>query len=222
MSEMPACMMPDGGDACPEYHKAMETIVRLTRERDEARETVARWVISLGFATGHGDTLQDILAEAGAHIRDTIDLLVRERNAAEARREHLASSYTAISDENDRLSDRIRDVEGERDEARSRYKSEYEIVNRIWQMLGNPPYGDLAGRSIYDLISEVQARALAAEAREAKLREAGDSLYAKGWDAGWAAATSALERALADRVPIIVREVMATAGARAALEKANA
>lgn len=37
-------------------------------------------------------------------------------------------------------------------------KREREIVSRIWAQLGNPSYEELGGRSIYDLISELQSR----------------------------------------------------------------
>lgn len=47
------------------------------------------------------------------------------------------------------------------------YKEEKAIVTRIWEILGNPSYEELNGRSIYDLISEIQ--------KEAKM--ANDALY---------------------------------------------
>lgn len=37
---------------------------------DEAREIVAAWMIHNGFATGHGDTLQDLLAELAWQIAE--------------------------------------------------------------------------------------------------------------------------------------------------------
>lgn len=36
------------------------------------RETVAETIIALGLATGHGDTAEDMIAEARAHIDDLI------------------------------------------------------------------------------------------------------------------------------------------------------
>lgn len=41
----------------------------------------------------------------------------------------------------------------------SAWKAEYDIVARIWEMLGNPTYEELNGRSIYDLIKELQEAA---------------------------------------------------------------
>lgn len=37
-------------------------------------------------------------------------------------------------------------------------KEERAIVDRIWALFGTPSYEELKGRSIYDLISELQAR----------------------------------------------------------------
>lgn len=34
------------------------------------REQVAKWIFSLGLATGHGDTLEDLLSEAAPQIRE--------------------------------------------------------------------------------------------------------------------------------------------------------
>lgn len=42
-----------------------------------ARETVARWMIDHAFATGHGDTLADLLAELAGQVRE-----IRQRLAA--------------------------------------------------------------------------------------------------------------------------------------------
>lgn len=39
-------------------------------------ETVARWMIANGFATGHGDNLADLLSELGWQIRE-----IRDRKA---------------------------------------------------------------------------------------------------------------------------------------------
>lgn len=48
-----------------------------------------------------------------------------------------------------------RDVEA----LRARYHEERDIVTRIWRMLGSHSYEELAGRSIYDLVAELQALA---------------------------------------------------------------
>lgn len=34
------------------------------------RETVAQWILSLGMSTGHGDTIDDLLLECGAQIKE--------------------------------------------------------------------------------------------------------------------------------------------------------
>lgn len=38
-------------------------------------------------------------------------------------------------------------------------RENHEIVARIWRQLGSPTYEQLAGRSIYDLIDELKAKA---------------------------------------------------------------
>ena len=35
----------------------------------DPRETVAEWMIRHGYATGHGDTVEDLLAELVAHLK---------------------------------------------------------------------------------------------------------------------------------------------------------
>lgn len=47
----------------------------------EARESVARWMIAHSFATGHGDTLADLLDELSWQVREQLDRML----AAEAR-----------------------------------------------------------------------------------------------------------------------------------------
>ena len=53
-------------------------------------------------------------------------------------------------------------AERERDVAHKELAEETKIVDRIWDMFGRPTYKELAGRSIYDLISGLQ-RELAEE-----------------------------------------------------------
>ena len=38
--------------------------------REVEREKVAAWILSFGFATGHGDTIEDLLSEAGTQIQE--------------------------------------------------------------------------------------------------------------------------------------------------------
>lgn len=52
------------------------------------------------------------------------------------------------------------------------YNREWAIVDRIWTQLGRPTFEELAGRSIYDLIDTLKARAEAAEAQLAEREKA--------------------------------------------------
>jgi len=44
---------------------------------DEAREEVAQWMLANSYATGHGDTLDDLLRELVGHGRDAVIDAVR-------------------------------------------------------------------------------------------------------------------------------------------------
>jgi hypothetical protein len=51
----------------------------------ECREKVAGWMVSHGFSTGHGDTLDDLLAELGGQVdthRSNYMERIRERDEA--------------------------------------------------------------------------------------------------------------------------------------------
>jgi len=39
----------------------------------EDKETLAHWMIEHGFATGHGDTIEDLLYELGWQIQEIRD-----------------------------------------------------------------------------------------------------------------------------------------------------
>ena len=57
----------------------------ISREALEAREIVARWMISRSLTTGHGDTIEDLLSEAGAQIDERLAdraQLLKERDEA--------------------------------------------------------------------------------------------------------------------------------------------
>lgn len=89
------------------------------------------------------DVLDDNLARAASmeergNYSYLIDTAVA-RSLIEGRREAIAE---------------IGRLRAERDEARDSLSEEVRIVNRIWEMYGSPSYEELAGRSIYDLISE--------------------------------------------------------------------
>lgn len=62
--------------------------------------------------------------------------------------------------------DRAEAAEAREKELERRLRDETAIVDRIWGMLGRPSYEALAGRSIYDLIAELQARAVLAIKKE--------------------------------------------------------
>lgn len=49
----------------------------------------------------------------------------------------------------------IVELRGEIERLRTKLDEETKIVDRIWELLGNPGYDDLKGRSIYDLIQEL-------------------------------------------------------------------
>ena len=50
-------------------------------------------------------------------------------------------------------------VPTEAEQAEQRAAEETAIVDKIWDLFGRPSYKDLNGRSIYDLITDVQQRA---------------------------------------------------------------
>ena len=57
-------------------------------------------------------------------------------------------------------------AEAREKELERRLRDETAIVDRIWDMFGRPSYEELAGRSIYDLIAELQARVAPASKKE--------------------------------------------------------
>ena len=59
------------------------------------------------------------------------------------------------------------------EKAEADFATERAIVSRIWVQLGSPTYAELKGRSIYDLIDEMKARAQKAEAEAKQLINAG-------------------------------------------------
>lgn len=61
-----------------------------------------------------------------------------------------------------------------------RLREETAIVDRIWDLFGRPSYESLKGKSIYDLIQELQQRAEAAEKlrkHDAGRQRAADALF---------------------------------------------
>lgn len=58
---------PDVLQAVPE---AIAEIERLRRQVIESRELVARWMMGHSYATGHGDTVEDLLVELEGQAMD--------------------------------------------------------------------------------------------------------------------------------------------------------
>ena len=46
---------------------------RLEEERQAERNTLAAWMMQFGFATGHGDTMEELVDALGTEIVDRID-----------------------------------------------------------------------------------------------------------------------------------------------------
>lgn len=57
-------------EAQEELRVCQQDAIRLQSALAEARESVAQWMIAQGFATGHGDTLTDLLAELSWQIAE--------------------------------------------------------------------------------------------------------------------------------------------------------
>ena len=96
----------------------------------------------------------------------------------------------------ERLRARNEALTAERDEERG-------IVDRIWDLFGRPSYAELNGRSIYDLITALQARAESLERRNHDLAqdlEKADAVIAENESSlGWSryAPTEWIEDAVA-------------------------
>jgi len=45
-------------------------VKRALRQAEVGRETVAAWMMERSYATGHGDTIEDLLVELEGHARD--------------------------------------------------------------------------------------------------------------------------------------------------------
>lgn len=61
-------------EAQEELRVCQQDAIRLQSALAEARESVAQWMIAQGFATGHGDTIKDLLGEITWQVRE-----IRER-----------------------------------------------------------------------------------------------------------------------------------------------
>jgi len=65
---------------------------RLDAAVNAERNKLAAWMIRFGFATGHGDTMEQLCDELGTEIVDRIDYEV------DAEREHIAQSLEKQAD----------------------------------------------------------------------------------------------------------------------------
>ena len=93
----------------------------------------------------------------------------------------LISSHNYVNGLRQQADARIAEVEAERDEERG-------IVDRIWDLFGRPSYAELNGRSIYDLITALQARAESLERRNHDLAqdlEKAGRVVEEYWIAAW-------------------------------------
>ena len=142
----------------------------------------ADWAAGEGIAPADGEPAADpsefIMAYLGAiddgdgdglaeRVRAEISARQAQVEALTAENERLAGinvglvrDFNALNLDGARLDDTIRALSAELAEQTA-------IVSRIWTMLGGHSYEELAGRSIYDLIEELQARARAAESARA-------------------------------------------------------
>ena len=65
---------------CHRYRSIAAAALREVEERD--REKIAQWMIARSYATGHGDSIEDLLAELDAHL---LEARLAEHKAIEAR-----------------------------------------------------------------------------------------------------------------------------------------
>ena len=75
---------------------ALEALATLQREADEARESLARWMLENSFATGHGDTIFDLLSELKFQLEEQ---KARAQRSADEMREALSGILDLISQE---------------------------------------------------------------------------------------------------------------------------
>lgn len=73
MTEKEQQMIRDGWRKCAEGQKTTQFCGLLAEAVAAEREKVARWMISHGYATGHGDTTEDLLEELEWQIKEEKD-----------------------------------------------------------------------------------------------------------------------------------------------------
>lgn len=100
--------------------------------------------------------------------KEKVDALVRlafveaAYRGFEARK---ALADAAISAVNIRLQSELTALRERAEKAERQFREQHDIVARIWVQLGSPSYEELAGRSIYDLIDELKAKAMLTASR---------------------------------------------------------
>ena len=72
-AEKEAQMIRDGYRKCSEGQRTTRFCALLEEAVAAEREKVARWMISHGYATGHGDTTEDLLEELEWQIKEEKD-----------------------------------------------------------------------------------------------------------------------------------------------------
>lgn len=131
----------------------------------------------------------DAIAEKNAEIaklRAALTALERERDEQKSFAKHWHREIEAIATiigldvpDAGEVPEAVRSLQ-------DRFSEEVRIVNRIWSMFGSPSYDELAGRSIFDLVADVQARLTASEAaRETAERQLAEALAAQGKPFCW-------------------------------------
>jgi len=98
-------------------------------------------------------------------VEADLDAMMAKHDAALKQRDYNAEVITQRNAMLSRSAAELADMTAERNAALARersawdsYKAEHAIVARIWVQLGSPTYGELNGRSIYDLIDAAIAK----------------------------------------------------------------
>jgi len=79
-----ACDVPDVSCAYEDWDEEIERFAALVAAAE--REKLAHWMRNLGYATGHGDTIEDLLDHLGTQIAEGLEaevLMEREACAKE-------------------------------------------------------------------------------------------------------------------------------------------
>jgi len=96
------------------FEEGIVTVGYMRHQVAAERNKVASWMMAQGYATGHGDTTEDLLQELGAEINDRI------RAKVEAERERIIA---ANAPEIERVNAHIKELEDAVKAERNRLKS---------------------------------------------------------------------------------------------------